>query len=76
MPEPRSGSALRVAESLLLAASGVKLFAAGNSYAQIAGARGNKASTIKTAIYGIQEKLGVHSKREIVVWAVRNGLLD
>ena len=38
--------------------------------------RGNKASTIKNAVYRIQEKLGVESKQEIVVWAVRNGLLD
>ena len=54
----------------------LRMFAAGKSYAQIAEARGNKASTIKNAIYRIQEKLGVESKQEIVVWAVRNGLLD
>ena len=54
----------------------LRLFAGGKSYAQIAEARGNKASTIKNAIYRIQEKLGVESKQEIVVWAVRNGLLD
>ena len=54
----------------------LRLFAGGQSYAQIAEARGNKTSTIKNAIYRIQEKLGVESKQEIVVWAVRNGLLD
>ena len=54
----------------------LRLFAAGKSYAQIAEARGNKPSTVKNAIYRIQEKLGVDSKQEIVVWAVRNGLLD
>ena len=54
----------------------LRLFARGKSYAQIAGARGNKASTIKNAIYRIQEKLGLNSKQELVVWAVRNGLLD
>ena len=54
----------------------LRLFAGGKSYAEIAEARGNKASTIKNAIYHIQEKLGVESKQEIVVWAVRNGLLD
>ena len=54
----------------------LRLFALGKSYAQIAEARGNKASTIKNAIYRIQEKLGVESKQEIVVWAVRNGLLE
>ena len=52
------------------------MFAAGKSYAQIAEARGNKVSTIKNAIYHIQDKLGVGSKQDIVVWAVRNGLLD
>ncbi len=52
------------------------MFAGGKSYAQIAEARGNKASTIKNAIYRIQEKLGVDSKQEIVVWAVRNGLVE
>ena len=46
----------------------LRLFAEGKSYAQIAEARGNKASTIKNAIYRIQEKLGVESKQEIVVW--------
>ena len=54
----------------------LKMFSNGKSYAQIAEARGNKASTVKNAIYRIQEKLGVESKQEIVVWAVRNGLLD
>ena len=54
----------------------LRLFASGKSYAQIAEARGNKVSTIKNAIYRIQEKLGVESKQELVVWAVRNGLLD
>ncbi len=54
----------------------LRLFAEGRSYAQIAETRGNKASTIKNAIYRIQEKLGVESKQELVVWAVRNGLLD
>ena len=34
------------------------MFAGGRSYAQIAEARGNKASTIKNAIYRIQEKVG------------------
>ena len=54
----------------------LRLFAGGKSYAQIAEARGNKASTIKNAIYRIQEKLGVESMQEVVVWAVRNGLVD
>ena len=51
-------------------------FSRGMSYAAIAGARGVKPVTIRNAIYGIQVKLGVGTKQEIVVWAVRNGLLD
>ena len=52
------------------------MFASGNTYAQIADARGNKTVTVRNAIYRIQNKLGVTTKQEIVVWAVRNGLLD
>ena len=52
------------------------MFARGNTYAQIAEARGNKTVTVRNAIYRIQDKLGVTTKQEIVVWAVRNGLLD
>ena len=32
--------------------------------------------TIRNAIYGIQNKLGIETKQGLVVWAVRNGLLD
>ena len=35
-----------------------------------------QSPTIRNAVYRIQEKLGVATKQEIVVWAVRNGLLD
>ena len=52
------------------------LFSKGLRYAQIADERGNKWVTIRNAIYGIQNKLGVGTKQELVVWAVRNGLLD
>jgi len=31
---------------------------------------------VRNAIYRIEKKLGVATKQEIVVWAVRNGLLD
>ncbi len=54
----------------------VKLFADGKSYAQIAKARGNSTATVRNAIYRIQDKLGISTKQEIVVWAVRSGLLD
>ena len=52
------------------------LFASGKSYTEIAEARGNKAVTVRNSIYRIQDKLGVDSKQEVVVWAVKNGLLD
>ena len=32
--------------------------------------------TVRNSLYRIQEKLGVKTKQELVVWAVRNGLLD
>ena len=54
----------------------LSLFARGQSYADIAEARGNKPLTIRNAIYSIQSKLGTRTKQELVVWAVRNGLVD
>ena len=51
-------------------------FSRGMSYSSIAEARGVKPVTIRNAIYTIQGKLGVGTKQEAVVWAVRNGLLD
>ena len=52
------------------------LFAQGLSYAKIAEVRGNQPLTVRNAIYGIQDKLDIETKQELVVWAVRNGLLD
>ena len=52
------------------------LFASGKSYAQIAEARGNSAVTVRNTLYRMQDKLGIESKQELVIWAVRNGLLD
>ena len=46
------------------------------SFAEIGEIRGNRSLTIRNAIYGIQNKLGMETKHELVVWAVRNGLLD
>ena len=37
---------------------------------------GVKRVIIRNAIYGIQGNLGVGSKQQVWVWAVRNGLLD
>ncbi len=52
------------------------LFAKGLSYAEIGEVRGSRPLTIRNAIYGIQNKLGTRTKQEMVVWAVRSGLLD
>ena len=54
----------------------VTLFASGKSYAQIAEARSNSTVTVRNSLYRIQDKLGISTKRELVIWAVRNGLLD
>ena len=51
-------------------------FARGMSYAQIAEARGIKPVTVRNAVYAIQSKLKVGSMQGLVIWAVRNGLLD
>ena len=51
-------------------------FSQGMSYNAIAEAREVKPVTIRNTIYTIQVKLGLGMKQEIVVWAVRNGLLD
>ena len=52
------------------------LFASGAPYTQIAQARGNSAVTVRNTLYRIQDKLGVETKQELVIWAVRNGLVD
>ena len=54
----------------------LQLFASGKSYAQIAEANGNKVVTVRNSVYRIQDKLGVETKQEMVVWAVKNGLLE
>ena len=69
-PEDESGP-LTQREREILA-----LFCRGLSYAQIAELREVRPVTIRNAIYAIQGKLEMRSKQEIVVWAVRNGLLD
>ena len=51
-------------------------FSRGLSYTRIAQGRGIRPVTVRNAIQTIQSKLSLGSKQEIVVWAVRNGLLD
>ncbi|MCY3567879.1 MAG: response regulator transcription factor [Chloroflexi bacterium] len=52
------------------------LFAKGTSYAEIAKHRGNSVVTVRNTLYRIQDKLGIQTKQELVIWAVRNGLVD
>lgn len=51
-------------------------YARGKPYARVAEDLNISTVTVRNAIYRIQDKLGVTSKQESVVWAVRNGLLD
>ena len=46
------------------------------SYARIAEARGVKVATVRNAVYSVQQKLGAGSMQGLVLWTVRNGLLD
>ena len=52
------------------------LFASGRSYSGIAVARGISTVTVRNTLYRIQDKLGIKTKQELVVWAVRNGLVE
>lgn len=54
----------------------LRLFASGRSYAAIAAAGGNSPVTVRNRLNRIQDKVGVPSKQELVIWAVRQGLLD
>ncbi len=51
-------------------------YASGTPYAEIAEARGNSVVTVRNTLYRIQDKLGIETKQELVIWAVRNGLVD
>ena len=52
------------------------LFASGRSYSGIAEARGISTVTVRNTLYRIQDKLGIRTKQGLVIWAVRNGLVD
>ena len=72
----REAASRKAAELTAVEREYVTLFASGRSYTQISKVRGNSITTIRNTLYRIQEKLGVRTKQELVVWAVRNGLLD
>jgi len=52
------------------------LFASGTPYGVIARHRGISVVTVRNTLYRIQDKLGIETKPELVIWAVRNGLVD
>ena len=51
-------------------------FASGMSYAEIAEAGGKSAVTVRNRLGLIQDKLGVRSKQDLLIWAVRHGYVD
>ena len=52
------------------------MFANGNPYARIANAKGISPVTVRNTISRVQDKLGLETKQELVIWAVRNGLVE
>ena len=54
----------------------LKLFAEGLSYQEIGEIRSNSALTVRNAVSGVQKKLGFKTRQQMVVWAVRSGLVD
>ena len=54
----------------------LKLFAEGMTYQEIGEIRNNSGLTVRNAVSGIQKKLGFKTRHQMVVWAVRIGLLD
>ena len=54
----------------------LKLFAEGLSYQEIGEIRNNSALTVRNAVSGVQKKLGFQARHQMVVWAVRSGLVD
>ena len=54
----------------------LKLFAEGLTYQEIGEIRNNSGLTVRNAVSGIQKKLGFKTRQQMVVWAVRVGLVD
>ncbi len=54
----------------------LRLFCRGLSYAQISAATEVGQSTVRNTLDRVQHKAGAGSKTEMVIWAVRAGLLD
>ena len=69
VPEPLNALTEREREIL-------KLFAGGLSYQEIGERRNISALTVRNAMSGIQRKLEFKTRQQLVVWAVRIGLVD
>ena len=54
----------------------LKLFAEGLTYQEIGEIRNNSGLTVRNAVSGIQRKLGFRTRHQMVLWAVRAGLVD
>ena len=54
----------------------LKLFAEGLTYKEIGEIRNNSDLTVRNAVSGVQKKLGFKTRHQMVVWAVRIGLVD
>ena len=54
----------------------LKLFAEGLTYQEIGEKRNTSGLTVRNAVSGIQRKLGFKTRQQLVVWAVRIGLVD
>ena len=52
------------------------LFANGMSNTEIDKARGVSTVTVRNTLCRIQDKLGIETKQGLVIWAVRNGLVN
>ena len=51
-------------------------FAKGESYVRIAEEKGKSPVTVRNTLFRVQNKLGIGTKQELVIWAVRDGLVD
>ena len=54
----------------------LKLFAEGLTYQEIGEIRNNSALTVRNAVSGVQKKLGFKTRQQMVIWAVRAGVVD
>ena len=54
----------------------LRLFAGGLTYQEIGEIRNNSGLTVRNAVSAVQRKLGFKTRQQLVLWAVRIGLVD